>query len=271
MHRNLIRTLVILTLATVGWACSSSAQTTERRLEEFHCALRLPGADFTWLGQDELPGTTLACRDDKDRFVILIVTKAPPGYHIDARQGAAFEKGMARNPGIERLGSTLTNLLGMPCYEIRGRIGTARSLTATRLFAANGFLYNLQAMIPETPDGEAGKFDDLFAAFQFIVSAEISETLATSRAGLSNQAATLPTPNAPAPAPIDDVEHDVQASSPAIQPTFYPASGEGEPPVAAGAESSRMPWVSIMTAGGILGVGFVVVLLRMLRNERRVL
>lgn len=160
--------LLALTLATVASAYFARAQDTERRLEQYSCVLRLPDPDFTWLGEEDIPGATLACRDSRDRFVILIVAKAPPGYYIDARQGAAFEKGMSRkSDGIELLSGKLTEFLGVTCYEIRGRLKADQSLTLTRMFAANGFLYNLQAMIPSPPAGEIGRFDDLFATFQF--------------------------------------------------------------------------------------------------------
>jgi hypothetical protein len=257
--QNSARLHLALAIAVVGLACSICAQTAERRLEQYGCAMRLPGLDFKWLTQAELPGATLACRDSEDRFVILIVAQAPPGYRIDARQGAAFEKGMARNPGIERLSGTLTHFLGMPCYEMRGRIQASQSLTLTRCFATNGFLYNLQAMIPETPDGGPGKFDDLLAAFQFMGPAEVAETGGISGNSLSNHAAELSTANAFAPAPTGDFEHEA------------PAPRESAPPMTAESESTRMPWVSILTAGGILGVGFTVFMLRRLRNDRRVL
>src|SRR5512137_2809769 len=124
MHRNSAHTLLAFVLAAAGLAYSARAQDSERRLEQYRCVLRLPGPDFHWLAEEDIPGATLACRDTKDRFVILFVVEAPPGYHIDADQGPAFEKGMDKFPAIERLGGRLTEFLGVPCYEIRGRLKT---------------------------------------------------------------------------------------------------------------------------------------------------
>ena len=170
-----------LVFAVLSLAFASHAQGTERRLEPYRCALRLPDADFTWLAEDDVPGATLACRDSNDRFVILKVWEAPPNYHLDARQAAGFEQGMSnKSDGIERLGGNFLEFLGVPCYEMRGRIKANQSLTLTRMFVANGFLYNFQAMIPAPTGTNVANFDKLMAAFQFIGAPVVPQPLVTS-------------------------------------------------------------------------------------------
>jgi hypothetical protein len=56
----------------------------------------------------------------------------------------------------------------VPRYEMRGQIKANQSLTLTRMFVANGFLYNFQAMIPAPAGTNVANFDKLMAAFQFI-------------------------------------------------------------------------------------------------------
>ncbi len=70
------------------------------------------------MAEDGIPGATLACRDTKERFVILIVAEAPQGYQIDVRQGAHSQRD-GPQANIERLCSRLNKLLGVPCYEIQ--------------------------------------------------------------------------------------------------------------------------------------------------------
>jgi len=275
LNRCSAQILLAITLAVAGLACTACAQTTEGRLEQYRCILRLPGPEFNWLAQDDIPGATLACRDKKDRFVILVVAKAPPGFYIDARTGAAFEKGMDRNRGIERLRGGLTNFLGLTCYEIFGRIETAQSLTVSRFFTANGFLYNLQAMVPEPHDGGTVKFDDLFAAFQFTDEVEIRGTGAAPEKSLSGMDATLPTPPRFASPLTDDAAQNDQPF-PAVKPTPsatepHTQASQGNPTEIAKLGMSRIPWIGVMAAGGVLGVIFTVILLRRSQDNRRVL
>lgn len=254
-----------LSIAFMASVYTAAAQDTERRLEEFGCVLRLPDPDFTWLAEGEIPGATLACRDTKDRFVMLIVVEAPPGYHIDARQGAAYEKGMdLKSDGIERLSGKLTEFLGVPCYEIRGRIRADQSLTLTRMFAANGFHYNLQAMIPAAPDGQAGKFDDLFAAFRFIGSPVVpgpGEEAGTTRSevvppGAGNQ-------NVDArPSPGDGFGPD----SPPKPPT--PADAEVAPLRAADPSLSFAYWTTRVSAVVLVAAIIIGILVGTLKGRR---
>lgn len=275
MHRNSLRILLAfaLALAAGGWVCAAPGQDTERRLEQYHCVLRLPTPDFAWLAEGDIPGATLACRDTADRFVILIVAEAPPGYYIDRRAGAAFEKGLARNPDLQTLGGRLTEFLGVPCYEIRGRIKTDQSLTLTRMFAAHGFLYNLQAMIPPTSDDDPGKFNDLFATFEFIST--------TAGAGNGGPAGTAMTnqefPHLPnsvvAPSALPASVQDAQ-TAPAVQaganasrnPSGQAGVTEGGPKATQWRMSLKSPVVFLTAAGG-LGLVLSFILLRSVHNR----
>lgn len=272
MQRKVPPILLAFTLAIAVAAQSGLGEENERRLEQYRCVLRLPSPDFTWLAEDDIPGATLACRDSKDRFVILAVAEAPPGYQIDLRQGAAFEKGMDRKPGIERLGGRLNEFLGVPCYDIRGRLKTDQSLTLTRFFAANGFLCDLQAMIPAPSDGEAGELDDLFAAFQFIGSTANPGTGGAPQTAVSIQEKAIAIPVASSTSVSEASNRDVQTSSEVqASPNFSRAPSTQAPqeddlPQGTEPQSRSKFWTVAITAGGVMGVICSVILVRFFRN-----
>lgn len=229
----------------------------ERRLDAYDCVLGLPDSNFAWLAQDEAPGATLACRDDDLRTVVLVVFDAPPGYHIDSRQGAAFELGMDRQPFFERSGSRIIDFCGVPCFEIRGRTTSDSFLTQSRMFAANGFLYNLQAMIPAARDCSDPAFEKLFAAFQLTVTNGRSWAAQSHESISRTNLRTLPADRAAEliriPSTFTKAGDSVEGMDRSVQP------GSNAP-------TSSRAWVQVVFFGTLVGGLLSLILLSRLRN-----
>jgi hypothetical protein len=236
----------------------------------------LPDADFTWLTEEDLPGATLACRDSNDRFVILVVWEAPPNYHLDARQAAGFEQGMSnKSDGIERLGGNFLEFLGVPCYEMRGRLKANQSLTLTRMFVANGFLYNFQAMVPAPTGTNVANFDKLVAAFQFIGAPDIPQPVVTSGPAVP---AWIPQGTNEFPVSTTPAAGREQLTGPAPIVGFVPESLSGAAPLAAPSQEPPKPADSEpdvayrmgqLAGVSLLAASFLALLLRFRDNRRQ--
>jgi hypothetical protein len=141
---------------------AAGVQADDERTRHFpaaKCRYTLPTDEWGWT--DQLAGKAVFAAVGPDRtLVALSIMENPPSARIDQKFADGFDKGFVVPGDNEKRGGRLATFLGLPCYQVEGRLVTEGLTTASRVFLANGRLYILSVMgaggtVEQRPDFEA--------------------------------------------------------------------------------------------------------------------
>ncbi len=158
-----------LVAAVLGVALLPAGLRAEERTRHFpaaNCRYTLPGDGWSWADPPEGGKIVFAATAPSGAMVMLSVLESPPSAHMDQRFADNIDKGLVIPGKLEKRGGRLAIFLGLPCYQVEGRMFDGRT-TASRVFLANGRGYHLWVVGGKAPVEQSPEFEAILGGFAF--------------------------------------------------------------------------------------------------------
>jgi len=159
----------LMVAAFMVYALTAAASDTERirEFENFRCRLILPDPNTEWIDHTQIPGAKAALGDDSGRVLVFMVNEAADSFVLNDSFIEGFDESFNKPGVISKISGQITAFRNVPCYQFNARIEQDGSIVTGKIFAANGYLYQLQLIGGELPINERNDMDNIFHAFEF--------------------------------------------------------------------------------------------------------
>ncbi len=147
-------------------AVGDSRQTKE--FDEYKCKLTLPSAGCEWFDEKKIPHATAVFSNEADVLLVMAVSRNEEGFPINNEFIRGFDNGFFKSGNMSKTSSEITSFRGVPCYEFHVRAHDDNSVMTCKVFAANGYVYQLQVFGSPLPVKERDKLEPFFESFEFI-------------------------------------------------------------------------------------------------------
>ncbi|MBT3286631.1 MAG: hypothetical protein HN380_04730 [Victivallales bacterium] len=165
----MIRTACLAVTAMICLAAEAQIQEERtREYPEYHCKVTLPEASFQWLDHSAVKGAAMIMGNAAQAKLLLVARKAPAGIAVTDKFCKGIDDGFFEPEAVSKISGEVITFRGVPCYEVRARLGYDSSVAVLRSFAANGHVYQLQLLGAPVADLDKQQVEKLFASFELI-------------------------------------------------------------------------------------------------------
>jgi hypothetical protein len=163
-----IHILILATLMACALTATAGNNGHLKVFEQYSCRLTLPDPNFEWIDHTQIPQAKAALANDSGAIILFMVNKASDELVINDAFIKGFNESYYKRDVISKISSEMTNFRNVPCYKAHSRLEQENSLATIIIFAANGFVYQLQLISDEATIREHQKLETVFSAFDFL-------------------------------------------------------------------------------------------------------
>ena len=161
-------------IALVAMQCLAFAGDEEERTRTFpelKCRFTLPNSDWEWVEMEHVHFAAV----NSAGISVRLTASHHPGVEVGKIFANSFDKEFFIPGERERRGGEFITFLGLPCYEVRGRLKDSTS-SSMRIFAAHGYIYNVIVMGSSEPVENDPAYQEVLRGFEFTSPPEAKRT-----------------------------------------------------------------------------------------------
>jgi hypothetical protein len=171
-----LRNALLLMITFLRISSSVYGEEKKKAFLEYKCEMTLPDADWQWIDITTLPKSMenavflLVCKDN--RRITMTARPLSPGETFKANSFASFEYGLFESGRLSKVTSRELKFTGIPAFEILANTKSGDGVYS-RIFFANGYLFQFTIATPERPADPKVDQESLFNSLKFLGEPEL--------------------------------------------------------------------------------------------------